>query len=1027
MILNMLTNGQFDEARDHKLSEISNKVNGRSSWDSPQYNANKEIQKSIKIDESRDALLTYAGLCQLYNRYFLKDKDGITVETPQSFFARVATGVCRGDVKFAQRLYDRLSQLHFMLATPVICNAGTNRGQQISCLTGDNKINTKDGFKNISNINVGDEVLTHTGSWKKVIGFKKQESSDIWALKTYKRSTEIKITGNHTVLTNNGWKRIDQININEDYIAINKHIQCDNSNLILDMMEYCTYGSLALVNDGKIYKKTSDKRLRSGPTNDNYLPIKERVEVNEDLAWIIGLWLAEGSLGKNFIRVTLHADESHLGDKFLNIINNMFGADGNQYLSEAKRNGKINKWRNAYANSSILERMFNNLFYDENKNKTIPSRFLDLPPNVKKSLIKGFFDGDGCIHADGRYNTTIINNENLCGQLYLMATSIGYDCSLRLDKPAGKLSKNEFNQTLSLFVDGFNEKSSQKIIDGDKVKYSRIRYLHRIDDYEDTVYDIQVEDDESFSVSGVVVHNCFLNRCEDSIEGIFDDMIAENAQISKGGGGIGTYMGDVRGKNARISIGGKSEGIIPFVKMIDSLVPAIKQAGMRKGAAAVYLNVDHPDIEDFIRVRDPTGGDENRRCMNLNNAVVVTDTFMKAVRDGEDYDLICPNTKKSVKKISARYIWEELIRIRSKTGEPYILFYDTINRNIPDHHQEMGLEVVQSNLCAEITLPTNYERTAVCCLGSVNFETFDQWENEIDGVTEDICRALDNVLENFIENAPDRYARAKYSARMERSIGVGAMGYHGYLMGKGWAFSSDVARCFNKNVFLKVKKGLIAASEKLAVERGPCPDGGNRRNSNLMAIAPTATISTIAGSATPCIEPVYANSYPIETMDGTFMMRNKYLTPILDKYGQNTPKIWRSISNKKGSVQHLDFLSNKEKEVFKIGDELDQREIIVQAAHRQHAMDHGKGGQSQSVNLFYKTPMDIQDLHESHMMAWKLGLKSLYYLRSTASSEADTADKIKQRSNKLTAVSDDAPKVCTLNPGTNPEECSVCQ
>lgn len=505
--------------------------------------------------------------------------------------------------------------------------------------------------------------------------------------------------------------------------------------------------------------------------------------------------------------------------------------------------------------------------------------------------------------------------------------------------------------------------------------------------------------------------SCFLNRAADSVESVCGSIIAENAQISKGGGGIGTYYGDVRGKGAKISWGGIAGGTIPFIKMIDSLVPAINQGGTRKGAAAVYQRVDHPDIEEFLNIRKPTGGDENRRCMNLNHGVCLTDEFMRAVESGSDYDLICPNSKKSVGKLNAREIWTHILKIRFETGEPYILFVDTINRTAPEWHKAMGLEVVQSNLCSEITLPTTYDRTAVCCLGSMNLETWDQWKDQAEAVVGDAVTALDNVLSNFIETASDSYERAKYSAMCERSIGLGVMGYHGYLMQRNWPFESITARSFNKVSFRTIKQAALKKSEQLGVERGICPDGGNRRNSYLIAIAPTATISTICGGATPCIEPINANSFPIETMNGTYIIRNKYLEALLESKQMNTHEVWRTITDNDGSVQHLDFLTEAEKRVFKTNSEINQKELVIQAAHRQKEIDEGGGGQAQSLNLFFQTPVDIQKVHEVHFMAWKIGVKSLYYVRGKSAAKADTAG-------TLTASVAKAPA---------PTECLMCQ
>jgi len=499
--------------------------------------------------------------------------------------------------------------------------------------------------------------------------------------------------------------------------------------------------------------------------------------------------------------------------------------------------------------------------------------------------------------------------------------------------------------------------------------------------------------------------SCFLNTVGDSISDIFKTY-EENAFLAKGGGGIGTNWSEVRGHNSKLSSGGKSTGTVPFLKVMDSATLAVSQGNTRRGAAAVYMDISHPDIEEFIDIRKPTGGDDNRRCLNLHHGVTITDEFMRCVKAKIKFDLLCPHSGEVVKSVDATEMWRKILKNRVETGEPYILFIDTVNKTIPQHHKDKGLFVKQSNLCSEITLPTNRERTAVCCLGSLNLERWDEWKDEAESVLYAAVKALDNVLENFIYGVDSRdYKRAIHSATQERSIGLGVMGWHGLLLKHRMPFESVQARSLNKIVFSTIHKYAKQASVNLADERGVCPDGGNQRNSNVIAIAPTANISVICGGATPCVEPIAGNAYLQKTLSGSFLVKNLQLEQLLEEKGQNKPEIWRKIIEDKGSVRNLDFLTDEEKKIFKTGYELDMKELIIQAADRQKYIC-----QSQSLNLFLKSPISGKQLNDIHVLAHELGVKSLYYLRSESVIEADSVDNTVVR--RQVSVG---------------EECSVCQ
>ena len=488
--------------------------------------------------------------------------------------------------------------------------------------------------------------------------------------------------------------------------------------------------------------------------------------------------------------------------------------------------------------------------------------------------------------------------------------------------------------------------------------------------------------------------SCFLNEAGDSLEGILG-LWSENVWLAARGGGIGSYWGNLRSIGEKIGKVGKTSGIIPFIKVMDSLTLAISQGSLRRGSAACYLPIDHPEIEEFIEMRRPTGGDVNRRSLNLHHGVLVSDDFMRAVETDDQWALRSPKDKSVQSKISARNLWIRLLTARVETGEPYIIYIDTVNRQIPQHHKLAGLKVKTSNLCSEITLPTgedNYgkDRTAVCCLSSLNLETYDEWKDDTQFI-EDVMRFLDNVMSDFINRAPDSFKNAKYSAMRERSVGLGVMGLHSFFQQKNIPFGSVMSKVWNQKIFNHIQKKADEASVKLAEERGSCPDaeeyGIKERFSNKTAIAPTASISIICGGASPGIEPVAANSYTHKTLSGSYNVRNKYLTKVLEKYGKNTDEIWSTITTNQGSVSHLDFLTLEEKETFKTAFEIDQRWIVELGADRTPNIS-----QAQSINIFVPADIHKKDLHQIHFQAWKKGLKSLYYCRSKSIQRAENVN-----------------------------------
>ena len=514
--------------------------------------------------------------------------------------------------------------------------------------------------------------------------------------------------------------------------------------------------------------------------------------------------------------------------------------------------------------------------------------------------------------------------------------------------------------------------------------------------------------------------SCYLNSVDDSLEAIVGTW-NENVWLASRGGGIGTYWGNVRGIGEPVGLNGKTSGIIPFVRVMDSLTLAISQGSLRRGSAAVYLDVSHPEIEEFLEIRKPSG-DFNRKALNLHHGVLLTDEFMEAVRAGASFDLKSPKTGEVRGTVDARSLFQKLVETRLATGEPYIVFSDTVNRMMPKHHRELGLKVSTSNLCSEITLPTGRDhlgndRTAVCCLSSLNLETWDDWNGDRTFI-EDVMRFLDNVLQDYIDRAPHEMARAKYSAMRERSVGMGVMGYHSFLQMKGIAFESAMAKAWNLKMFKHIAAGANEASMVLAQERGACPDaeerGAMERFSCKMAIAPTASISIICGGTSACIEPIPANIYTHKTLSGSFVVKNPYLEKLLQAKSKDSTNVWNTILEQGGSVQHLDFLSPEEKAVYKTSFEIDQRWLLEFAADRTPYID-----QAQSLNLYIPADVDKWDLAMLHFQAWERGIKSLYYLRSKSVQRAGFAGGVEADNTA------EAPKYEL--PTTDYDECLACQ
>jgi len=484
--------------------------------------------------------------------------------------------------------------------------------------------------------------------------------------------------------------------------------------------------------------------------------------------------------------------------------------------------------------------------------------------------------------------------------------------------------------------------------------------------------------------------SCFLNYIEDTAEGLVENY-SETSWLSMFGGGVGIGVG-IR------SSSDKSTGVMAHLKTYDASSLAYRQGSTRRGSYAAYLSVSHPDIISFLEMRKPTG-DQNVRCLNLHHGINIPDAFMEIIERcmldpnaNDDWDLIDPHSKEVRETVSAKMLWQMIIDLRMHTGEPYLHFVDISNRYLPEHLKKLGLKVNQSNLCSEIILPTNEERTAVCCLSSGNIETYDEWKDHPTFI-KDVAEMLDNVLQYFIDNAPDSIARARHSAERERSIGFGALGFHAYLQRNGIAFEGVMAKVANNRIFKHIKEKMDEANLILGKERGEAPDavGTGKRFSHTMAIAPNASSSIILGNTSPSIEPYRANAYRQDTLSGAFLNKNRWLDALLRTKVDSEEKmqdIWSSIIANDGSVQHLDILDENEKAVFKTSMEIDQRWVIDLAADRQQYID-----QAQSLNVFFRPDSHIKYIHAIHFMAWKKGLKTMYYLRSEKIGKADKVSK----------------------------------
>lgn len=1024
-----------------------------------------QMRAQINIDYDRDERLTPFGKATLDRSYLLAG------EKYQDAFARVA-GYFGDDAQHAQRVYDRISKHHFMPATPVLSNGGTYRGMPISCFAGNTPIITSNGSKNIEDINVGDMVLTHKGRFRKVVGTRKQLAGDLYEVIVHGRSTKLIVTGNHLLLTNRGWTRVDEIDPASDLIATNREITVDE----VEHENGLTYAkaiSIAPV-DGEIdvfdIEVEEDHSFSAAGVVAHNCFLND---VEDSIEGIVGTWNENVALARHGGGIgCVDADTEFLtpqgwkriadyavGDEVF-IVNQdgtghfelpvdyiaapytkMYRFDGefaDMVVSDKHRNyiqndGRAfiirdtnwllenNRWQRVRFQPGVRSRGGAGVPYTESELRFMVALAAD------GSEVRGRPD----IKFGLRRHRKIERLERLLIELGVEYRKYveGVNTVFYLpDVGARKLPLNFENfgaATAEQLAWIFDELGHW---DGTfDARTSNLRFSTMRQDEADFVQYVVMavtghragigqKASGEWNARETSATTVMVNRMEeftpaDGKQYCFKTsttlwLARRNGKIFTTGN---TYWGDVRSMGESVGANGKTTGVVPFIKVQDSMTLAISQGSLRRGSAAMYLPVWHPEIEEFIDIRRPTGGDPNRKALNLHHGVVITNEFMNAVESGCDFSLRSPKTGMEIRKISARELWSKMLQTRMEQGEPYFLFIDNVNEVIQPYHRDQGLLVKQSNLCVEITLPTGIDRhgndrTAVCCLSSLNLERWDEYSHEIDQVVEDVLRFLDNVLEDFIKNAPPEFAKAVYSAIRERSVGLGVMGFHSYLQSKGVAFESNDAKAINVQIHAAISDAVDRANEKLALERGACHDaaeaGVMRRFSSATAHAPTASISIIAGTTSPMTEPVLTNVFSQKTLSGTFTVKNRYLERLLIERGLDTKEVWADIIANEGSVQHVDYLTDQEKAIFKTAFEIDQQYVINMAADRQPFIH-----QSQSVNLFLRPNVNKRKLHHLHMDAWRKGMKSLYYCRSMAVARAEKVNvKVANYEDKAQAI-----------------------
>lgn len=843
-------------------------------------------------------------------------------------------------------------------ATPVLSNLGTKRGLPVSCLETGTRVHTPDGFKEIQDLEVGDLVLTHLGNWKPVLNkWSRQTTQDLYRLSISSRGNyNLNITGNHPVLTNEGWVKVEDLDPNSHQISIEPITSIFRKRDRRKSFDF-KVGS-------QRYNKGSSQLCK----NSGCFKVKEipNCYLDVDLAWWLGLWFAEGhTTDRGCIGISMGWDEEKYLDRWLKIAEEKFDLKGTK---DIYANNRGHEHAHAKIHNKYLQQFFDKEFGKGCKVKTLPGWFFEQPDETLNSFLEGFIIGDGSLKYNGEVVAIGIANEKLAYQIWYISHLLGKFPSLR--RSIATYHKNQ-NEEADLnykdhgcfwvvlpksFPSGYGLSRSFKV-----EKQER----------ETTVWDIEVADDHSFVAQGVVVHNCYSHTIQDDTNSIFSHL-KEVAALSKNGGGVGSYFGELRPGGSPISGGGKSGTIVDWMRLYDRTAATVSQGNTRRGSFALYLPIDHPDLMEALRSKDHSQGDP-RNFIDSNLAVTIRDEWLESMLAGDRHK---------------QEIFAEVLKLRMISGSPYLIFIDNANNQRPECFKQRNLNILFSNLCSEIFLPSDENHTFVCVLSSLNLAKYDEWKDWRGSVTGKTVPELgiyflDSVVSEFLHKAEriPSMGRAVRFARKSRALGLGTMGLHALYQSRGIPFASKAARELNIDVHKYIDEMTLKASQDMAKEYGEpewC-EGNGVRHATRTAIAPTKTNSVICNAVSEGIEPITANLFVADNAKGTFVRKNPYLESHLEAIGRNTPDVWESILDERGSVQHLDFLSPLSKSVFKTAREIDQFELVKQASDRQPYVCQG-----QSLNTFVDPEASAEYLMRLHLIAWKAGLKSLYYLKSSS-------------------------------------------
>lgn len=882
------------------------------------------IEKQLEMfDANRPdyAWLNEESITYLQRGYLLP---GVTAIERINQIANYAESILKEE-GFAEKFKHHMARGHFSLSSPVWSNFGLDRGLSIACVVGDTWINTEDSGKQARDIKVGDKVLTHKNRFQKVTKIMPtKDRGDIYKLKVLSRMSNLYITGNHPVLTNLGWVKVEDLNPRIHLIAVNGALEYEAKDHMID------------VNNGSSF---------------------EKIKVDEDISWFMGVWFAEGRFSRdaqgelNGIRVTFDYGKEEDAKRWSNILKEKFGIESFCNVKETQKH----KWLQVDVTNRLTAEFFQ-FFGQSFKEKLMPEWLINLPKYLLEQVL------DGILLRDRRERGNIkitLPNPNLILQIYNIGLKLGKDMSLNMKE---KSTKFDTTSTICTIVfkshkdqdkqENFDIYHGVKFENG--LSYCPIHTLEKTDKIED-VYDFTVEEDHSFSCAGVVVHNCFGSVLDDSIEGILETH-AEVGMMSKYGGGTSGYFGKLRPRGASIKNNGKSNGSFSFTPLFDTVINVISQGSSRRGHFAGYIDIDHADIEEWLTIRT-----EGSPIQNMYYGVVISDEFLQ--------DMIRGDQRK-------RDIWAKVLQRKRETGVPYIMFGDNVNRGTVDVYKDKNLRIYASNLCSEIALPSTPDESFVCCLSSMNLLYWDEWK-DTDAV-KILTKFLDAVMTDFINRTEGLkfMEKARAFAIKHRALGLGVLGWHHYLQSKMIPFESFKAIIETRDIFSRMQAQALEASKELAETLGE-PEilkGYGRRNTTLMAIAPTRSSSFILGGVSSSIEPLRSNYFIKELNKIRSTAINPALMKLLIEKGYNTEEVWQQIVEDNGSVKNLDFLTQDEKDVFKTFMEINPQAVIKQAAMRQKYID-----QSQSLNLMINPNLKGHEINKIYLDAWHAGVKSIYY------------------------------------------------